>query len=214
MTVLSSCNPFFVRCVKPNPQQAAGKFDESLIEDQLRYSGLLETVRIRKLGFPVRMTFEAFALRYEGSSVLPLLLFYLFSQYRFLLSYGFVDNQRKKSVGDTGKEDPKKLLDRIMKGVEGIQLVQWQLGKTKVFMKEPVELLLERRRHAVLSTYVVKIQRRARIFLGRRRRQKIIKKIKVCQKSKFLYVTFFLVTSRLTKFLFDQWSEDSLPARF
>jgi len=160
VTVLSGCNPFFVRCVKPNPQQVSGKFDESLIEDQLRYSGLLETVRIRKLGFPVRMTFQAFGQR-----------------------YGVVDMQRKKSVGETGQEDPKKLMERIIKGVTEVTTPMWQVGKTKVFMKEIAEQLLEKKRHGILVKYVRVIQRTVRRFLGRRRRSKVADKIKFCQKS-------------------------------
>lgn len=204
VSVLTSCNPFFVRCVKPNPQQVSGKFDENLIEDQLRYSGLLETVRIRKLGFPVRMTFEAFGLRLVVIIIVIiicdfvsriLIFFFFFFQ---IGRYGLIDGMRKKSIGETGKEDPKKLLDRIMKAVEGIQANQWQIGKTKVFMKEPVELLLEKSRQSILGKFVIKMQRRARIFLGRRRRQRMIKQIKTCQKSE-PPLPFFKISDEVNK---------------
>lgn len=54
----------FVRCVKPNPTKTAGSFDKGMVLTQLKYSGMLETVRIRKAGFGSRMSFIDFYDRY------------------------------------------------------------------------------------------------------------------------------------------------------
>ena len=43
------------------------KFENQLVLDQLRYSGMLETIRIRRAGFPVRLKFEAFAKRWVNT---------------------------------------------------------------------------------------------------------------------------------------------------
>lgn len=40
-------------------------FDRELCIRQLRYSGMMETIRIRKAGYPVRYTFEEFLQRYR-----------------------------------------------------------------------------------------------------------------------------------------------------
>ena len=40
-------------------------FIPELVEDQLRYSGMLETVKIRRVGYPVRRTFDEFISRYK-----------------------------------------------------------------------------------------------------------------------------------------------------
>ncbi|XP_047665748.1 unconventional myosin-X-like, partial [Tachysurus fulvidraco] len=64
MATLSASNPFFVRCIKPNMEKHANKFDPEVVLNQLQYSGMLETVKIRRAGFPVRRTFSDFLHRY------------------------------------------------------------------------------------------------------------------------------------------------------
>ena len=48
MHTLSLCNPFFVRCIKPNEYKKPMMFDRELCCRQLRYSGMMETIRIRR----------------------------------------------------------------------------------------------------------------------------------------------------------------------
>ncbi|EOD15095.1 hypothetical protein EMIHUDRAFT_431051 [Emiliania huxleyi CCMP1516] len=57
LETLQSGTPHFVRCLKPNSAQAAADFDSALVLAQLRSLGVLETVRIRREGFPVRTDF-------------------------------------------------------------------------------------------------------------------------------------------------------------
>ena len=40
--------------MKPNADKVGDKFTSEMMPTQLRYSGLLEVCRIRKLGYPVR----------------------------------------------------------------------------------------------------------------------------------------------------------------
>lgn len=40
-------------------------FDRELCMRQLRYSGMMDTIRIRKLGYPIRHTFVEFMKRYR-----------------------------------------------------------------------------------------------------------------------------------------------------
>uniref|UniRef100_A0A3Q3MX90 Myosin X, like 1 n=1 Tax=Labrus bergylta TaxID=56723 RepID=A0A3Q3MX90_9LABR len=63
MATLSVSNPFFIRCIKPNMDKNPSKFDPEVVLNQLRYSGMLETVKIRRAGFPVRRTFKDFFSR-------------------------------------------------------------------------------------------------------------------------------------------------------
>ncbi len=55
---------FIDRCIKPNHGKVANQFDEELVQEQLRYNGILEISYIRNQGWPVRFTFEEFLKRY------------------------------------------------------------------------------------------------------------------------------------------------------
>ena len=61
---LNSTSPYFVRCMKTNPQKEGGVFDSVLMHKQLQYSGLLEVCRIRQDGYPCRIDFQAFHSMY------------------------------------------------------------------------------------------------------------------------------------------------------
>ncbi len=65
MSTLSSTYPYYVRCIKPNTRKVADNFDPEMVLAQLRYCGMLETIRIRKLGFPIRKEFKPFRDRYR-----------------------------------------------------------------------------------------------------------------------------------------------------
>uniref|UniRef100_A0A8D0GBA6 Unconventional myosin-X-like n=1 Tax=Sphenodon punctatus TaxID=8508 RepID=A0A8D0GBA6_SPHPU len=61
MATLSTYNPFFIRCIKPNLEKAPNLFSPDVVLNQLHYSGMLETVKIRRAGFPVRRLFQDFS---------------------------------------------------------------------------------------------------------------------------------------------------------
>ncbi|NXE95859.1 MYO3B protein, partial [Menura novaehollandiae] len=63
MERMYSANPHFVRCIKPNSQKEPAVLDNQVVLLQLRYNGLLETIRIRRHGFSWRPSFEEFAER-------------------------------------------------------------------------------------------------------------------------------------------------------
>ncbi|KAF4146803.1 Cytoskeletal adhesion [Phytophthora infestans] len=60
MEVLWSTTPSYIKCIKPNNLKFPGGFSCELVRDQLVYSGVLEVVRIRQEGFPIRKQFSVF----------------------------------------------------------------------------------------------------------------------------------------------------------
>lgn len=50
----------YVRCIKPNEDSLPLTFDGKETMGQCRYSGLLETIRIRNIGYPHRYPFQEF----------------------------------------------------------------------------------------------------------------------------------------------------------
>ncbi|XP_058520600.1 myosin-IIIb isoform X3 [Ochotona princeps] len=56
--------PHFVRCIKPNDTREALRFSRERVLAQLRSTGILETVSIRRQGYSHRILFEEFVKRY------------------------------------------------------------------------------------------------------------------------------------------------------
>ncbi|XP_078064918.1 unconventional myosin-IXb-like, partial [Mustelus asterias] len=60
METLGKAEPFFIRCIRSNAQKMELCFDDELVLQQLKYTGMLETVRIRRSGYSAKYTFKEF----------------------------------------------------------------------------------------------------------------------------------------------------------
>lgn len=67
---LTSKEPYYVRCIKPNDKKSPSLFDEERCKHQVEYLGLLENVRVRRAGFAYRQAYEKFLHRYKMISQL------------------------------------------------------------------------------------------------------------------------------------------------
>jgi myosin heavy subunit len=65
MDTLNLTNPHFVRCMKSNDEKCGNIFAAGRMQDQLRYAGLVEVCRIRKLGYPVRIEKQSFFRKFK-----------------------------------------------------------------------------------------------------------------------------------------------------
>ncbi|XP_035827560.1 myosin-VIIa [Aplysia californica] len=152
MTTLSSCQPFFVRCIKPNESKKPLQFDRELCCKQLRYSGMMETIRIRRAGYPIRHHFAEFVDRY-----------------RMLVD----------GIGPSHREDCHRASEKICTAV--LKNTDYQLGKTKVFLKDAQDSYLESQRELTLTKKILVIQKMVRSWHFRRRFLKMRKCIVTVQ---------------------------------
>ena len=112
---LECTQPHYVRCIKPNTQKAYSVFDSGEVLRQLRYSGMMETIRIRREGYQLREEHESFHRRFS-----------------LLLS----TEEAKKGEGITH-------LVKMLSKRLSLTDAEWQIGHTKIFLKTTLANKLE-----------------------------------------------------------------------
>ncbi|KAK2542159.1 Myo9b [Columba guinea] len=112
-------------------------FDENLVLQQLRYTGMLETVRIRRSGYSAKYTFQEFI-----------------DQFQVLLPKN----------AKASKEDICVYLHKLK-----LDENYYQIGTTKVFMKEAERQVLQDTLHKEVIRKIVLLQSWLRMVLERRR---------------------------------------------
>ncbi|XP_030259158.1 unconventional myosin-X [Sparus aurata] len=169
MATLSTADPYFIRCIKPNKHKMPDQFDQTLVLNQLRYSGMLETVKIRRTGFPVRRPFQDFCCRYKvlmRGVMLP--------------------------------DDPRGSCVQLLHLYDS-SVADWQLGKTKVFLRESLEHRLEKQREMEVLKAAMIIQAHVMGYMARKQYRKLLQCIVVIQKN---YRAFYW----RRKFLLLRWA--------
>jgi len=62
---IEKTHPHYIRCLKPNDVLLPDQFDPSVIADQLKCGGILEAIRVSRVGFPQRYLHDHFLHRYR-----------------------------------------------------------------------------------------------------------------------------------------------------
>uniref|UniRef100_A0AAY4CPH3 Myosin IXA n=1 Tax=Denticeps clupeoides TaxID=299321 RepID=A0AAY4CPH3_9TELE len=65
METLDQSEPYFVKCIRSNADKLPVRFSDGLVLRQLRYTGMLETVRIRQSGYSIKYSFQEFARHFR-----------------------------------------------------------------------------------------------------------------------------------------------------
>jgi len=114
MKNLLAKNPHYVRCIKPNENKQPNLFSRELSVHQVRYLGLLENVRVKRAGFCYRQKYEKFLERYK-----------------------MLSNDTWPNYTGNAKDGCTKIMESLEVSKE-----EFQLGKTKIFVRNPLTLFL------------------------------------------------------------------------
>ncbi|XP_062336638.1 unconventional myosin-IXb isoform X2 [Osmerus eperlanus] len=136
LETLGKAEPFFIHCLRANAEKKEMHFDESLVRRQLRYTGMLETVRMRKSGYGAKYTFKEFLEKFKV--LLP-----------------------KKASATP--QDISSFLQKM-----GLEQTTYQIGKTKVFLKEHQKRWLQETLNKKVMQNIVILQRWFRTCLIRK----------------------------------------------
>ena len=163
MVTLHNCEPHFVRCLVPNTHKKPSDVEPPLIMHQLTCNGVLEGIRICMRGFPNRMLYPDFKLRYAilGASEI--------------------------ASSSDNKTAVYALMDKI-----GFGRDRYRLGHTLVFFRAGALAFLEEHRDDIVHILLRKMQGEAFRILRknvyeRRRDQREL--IKVCQRNLRKYMS-------------------------
>nr|XP_033779765.1 unconventional myosin-Ie-like isoform X2 [Geotrypetes seraphini] len=142
MSRLMKCTPHYIRCIKPNETKRAHDWEESRVKHQVEYLGLRENIRVRRAGYAYRRVFKKFLQRYA------------------ILT---------KESWPLWRGEEKQGVLHLLRSVN-MDPDQYQLGRTKVFIKAPESLfLLEEMRERKYDGYARVIQKAWRKHVAVRR---------------------------------------------
>lgn len=111
---LMKCQPHYIRCIKPNETKKPYDYDVARVKHQIEYQGLKENIRIKRAGFAFRCPFK-----------------------KFLTRFAILTTETYPSW----RGDEREGIKLIIESAE-LEQKEWQLGKTKVFIKNPESLFL------------------------------------------------------------------------
>ncbi|XP_018395058.1 PREDICTED: myosin heavy chain, muscle isoform X14 [Cyphomyrmex costatus] len=144
MTTLRATQPHFVRCIIPNELKQPGVIDSHLVMHQLTCNGVLEGIRICRKGFPNRMVYPDFKLRYK------------------ILCANAVQEPC----------EPQKATQIILDAIN-LESDQYRMGHTKVFFRAGVLGQMEELRDERLGKIVSWMQAYIRGYLSRKDYKKL-----------------------------------------
>ncbi|XP_060521397.1 myosin heavy chain, muscle isoform X17 [Cylas formicarius] len=157
MSTLRATQPHFVRCIIPNELKQPGVIDSHLVMHQLTCNGVLEGIRICRKGFPNRMVYPDFKLRY------------------MILAPATMAKEKDP------KEAARKCLEEI-----ALDPDSYRVGHTKVFFRAGVLGQMEELRDERLSKIVTWMQSWIRGYLSRKEFKKLQEQrlaLQVCQRN-------------------------------
>ncbi|KAL7741075.1 hypothetical protein ACLKA6_018112 [Drosophila palustris] len=168
MTILRSTQPHFVRCIIPNELKQPGLVDAHLVMHQLTCNGVLEGIRICRKGFPNRMVYPDFKMRYMilAPAVMAAEKLPKNAATKCLEAVG-LDQDLYRIGGIVGIDDPKKCGSILLEST-ALDPDMYRIGHTKVFFRAGVLGQMEEFRDERLGKIMSWMQAWARGYLSRK----------------------------------------------
>lgn len=148
MAVIRGSDPHYIRCLKPNAENKPGRFERLSMMSQLRYSGVIELVRVTKAGYPTRFSLGDFIERFA------------------VLSYGLQKAAKKGSqLAQSGNLSAQRAMcKKICDNVKIKHGADYQIGHTKMFLRQATLSYLEMKKAERTYDSIVRIQRAFRQY--------------------------------------------------
>ena len=163
ITIACGCStrPHYIKCIKPNGAKKPQLLEAALVMQQLRYSGVLEVVRIRREGFPIRVRFLDFYRNYE------------------IFATGKPKEQFPGPARCRSMEQARRCCQLIASWA--LQAEQYQVGHSLVFLRDDGLELLDAAIKSYLGKRTAKLQAKYRQLVVSRRFKKQRQYAIMCQ---------------------------------
>jgi len=163
---INQTTPHYVRCLKPNDNLIPSTFDSLVIADQLRCTGVLEAIRVSRVGFPQRYTHKGFVQRYRMLAVGDVRRRMKFAKGKdlcevFVNAASDLVSERLHETGAVISPSKNGITGRNKNATVGIQL-----GLSKVFLRLGTFEALEYLRNEKMAVAAVRLQAATRGFLA------------------------------------------------
>ena len=158
MASLEATSVQYVRCIKPNPEQAAESFNGRFVERQLKYTGVVAAVEMLRASYQSAVDKQEFVSHYGRA-------------------LAFAEKMLRAEPPPAGQLDAlvtqmlsvaQRVVEPTDKWTPWLEARAVQLGRTKVFLKEEVVRQLEHARELALQMAAATVQRVGRTRLAAR----------------------------------------------
>lgn len=134
-SIVSKTNQHYIRCIKPNDVDKSDQFIHKRVYEQLKYCGVLESIKIARAGYPIRINYNDF--------------YYKFFSYIYFNKIDMNTNSFT-NLYDNLKDTLKKKMDI-------------QFGKTKIFLKKYLYQIIVDKNINIQTNKALQIQKCVRM---------------------------------------------------
>eukprot|EP00923_Selenidium_pygospionis_P051384 GHVN01089204.1.p1 GENE.GHVN01089204.1~~GHVN01089204.1.p1 ORF type:complete len:1366 (+),score=163.96 GHVN01089204.1:999-5096(+) len=143
METVNVTEPHFIRCIKPNAESMADRFERKSVTEQLRYGGVLQAVQVSRAGYPVRVPHKE-----------------CFDDYKYLAP----SSANQQFFGQDNKEKATRLMrdlaERLPIPAPKHGATSWAVGASLVFFKHEAYEILQSARMILHSDRAILLQSR------------------------------------------------------